>query len=191
MTRKVRNTWAPETGAGVSCAPELPVVAMSIVDSLMALWRGSVEAVDHGRLGHAEREPVGDRVLKRDIEVRAEPLLFGGDGFLAVELRLKGELTHQRPVFTPCPPEADVAFGRQPLAEIELADRQEHLLDDAPVDQRHLVLGGALQRRQCGKDLRERRHRGSVAVWCLAKAELAVVRIKGAVAADPVLERQD
>src|SRR3974390_2854608 len=103
-------------------------------DSLMALRPDPLEAVHHGGLGHAKRQPSLDLELERDVELSHQLFLLLRDIFFAVELDLKGELSHQRQVLATGAPQGDVAFGQHALAEVQLTEREEHLLDDASID---------------------------------------------------------
>src|SRR5690349_15122286 len=191
MIRKaVKISWIPAPSAVVaaaaSSAGEGPIVA-----SLMALRPGSLEAIDHRSLGHAERQPVSNLALQRDVELRDALLLLLRNALLAIEPGLEGELAHQRQMLSAGAPETDIGFGLKAAPEVELAERQENLLDDAAIDQADALLAGTLQRRQSRQDAMERLHRRLVFVVGLAQAKLTIVRIEDPVAADLVLEGQD
>jgi hypothetical protein len=62
----------------------------------MALGLVPPEAVNHARLGYAEREPILYVLLQRYIELRSKLFLLYGYVFPAIELDLEGEFSHQR-----------------------------------------------------------------------------------------------
>src|SRR5262245_24770931 len=144
MMRKAVKIWpipAPPEAAGTATSSR---GEEGIVASLMALRPASLEAVDHRGLGHAERQPVRNLTLQRDVELRDALLLLLRDALLAIELGLEGELAHERPVLPSGAPQADIAFGLEAVTEVELAERQQNLLDDAAIDQADALLVGTL-----------------------------------------------
>src|ERR1700688_3374755 len=103
--------------------------------SLMVFGLVAHEAIDYARLGHAEREPRFDVALQRDVELGGAFLLIFSDALPAIELELEGKLAHQRLVVASGTPQRDIALGEHTLAEVQLAERQQHLLDNAAVYQ--------------------------------------------------------
>src|SRR5271165_6714505 len=158
--------------------------------SLMALRCVSFQSVHHCGFRYTQREPVFYLVLQRKVELRRQLFGFVGHQFAERELHLERELAHQLLMLATGAPQADIALAHHALAEVELAQWQQHFLDDALIDQRDFFVTVFLDRRQPGEHSGQCRHRQPVGGMHLAEAELAIVRVQDAVAAHSVFQRQ-
>ena len=91
-------------------------------------------------------------------------------------------------MIAPRPPQSQVALGDDPLAEIELAEIEEHLLNDGLVHELERVVVVPVERRQAREEAHVGCHGGAVGLLDLAQAELGIVGVEHAHAARPVLE---
>jgi hypothetical protein len=96
----------------------------------MTLRSDTFEAIDHSGLGYPEREPSRHLALQCNVELVSALSLLRCDILLVLTLDLKRELADQRQVFAASAPQGDVAFGQNLSAEIQLAKREEHLLNN-------------------------------------------------------------
>src|SRR5262245_44084440 len=156
----------------------------------MALRRVSLQVVDDPRLGGPERDPLARGLLERDEERVAAlaRLLVELPG--ALEARLEGELADEELVVAALAPEGRVALRDHALAEVELAEVHQDLLDDRLVDEIDPVGPRTLERRQAREETCEPGERGAVRARHLAQGEHGVVGVEHAGAADPVAQRQ-
>src|SRR5438093_3805215 len=183
MSRKARKispsvTWTG--GAGSS--------AMSA--SLMRLRGIALETIDDTRLGCPDGHPVAREILHGEEKLLDAALHLRVQVVLAVELRLERVLTHQRGVVAPDPPEAEVVLGHHTLAEVDLPEVEEHLLDDGLIHQLDRIVVRPLEGGEGGKEAHERRHARAIGELDLAQAELCIVRVENTYAAQLVLEGQ-
>jgi hypothetical protein len=111
----------------------------------MALGVVSVEAVDHARLGYAERQPIPHIQLEGDVELGDKFLPLFGYVLFAIELDLEGELSHQRLMLAAGAPQSDVALSNYTFAKVQVTQRQQHLLHDASVHQIDFLVIGFLE----------------------------------------------
>src|SRR6266542_1975478 len=184
MSRKARKI-SPSvtlTGDGAGSPARTP--------SLMSLGGISLETIDDARLRGAHGDPVAREILHGQEELLDATLHLRVQVVLPVELRLERVLADERRVVAPGPPQAEVVLRDHALAEVELAEVEEHLLDDGLVHQLDLIIVRPLQGGEAGEEAHEGGHARAVGELDLAQAELRIVRVEHAHATQLVLEGQ-
>src|SRR3974377_835322 len=139
MMRNWRKTSKTVTFARASATNAFSSTG-GLIASLMALRCVSFQSVDHCSFRYTQREPVLHLILQRKVELSRQLLGLVGQQFPERELHLEGELAHQLLMLAASAPQADVALAHHALAEVHLAKRQQHFLDDALVHQGDLLV---------------------------------------------------
>src|SRR5262249_58018929 len=104
----------------------------------------ALHAIGRAGLGGGERQPVGGSLLQLDEEALADMQRLVADALRAVEAQLEGKLADEGVVIAARTPQAEIGHRPRAMAEVELANVLQQLLDDALVDQRDV--GRAVQR---------------------------------------------
>src|SRR5579864_8426903 len=188
IIRNSRKIWPIDTPACAIAVSASRCKASFGPLSLMALGLVPLKTVDRARLGHAEHKPILYVLLQGNVELGGQSLLLFGYVLFAIELYLEGELSHQRLMLATGAPQPDVALGNYTFSEVQLTQRQEHLLHDAFVHQGYFLIIGLLDGGKRRKHFHQSGHRGSVCLVHLTQSELAVVRVEDTMSADLVLQ---
>src|SRR3954462_10979277 len=125
-TKMFSAKWSPRRSAVMRCR----LAPMTTAGELLVGGRRvAFEAVDGAGLGGPEGDPVAGRLLQQDEELLGPLHRHRVPLVLALELALVRKLAHQLLFVAAGAPDRHVGLGLHPLAEVEHADVEQHLLD--------------------------------------------------------------